>query len=113
MVNVGGKIMAVPQMTMSEAALEAKFHRLASQWKQETAHLSSMTQMILNRNYQSIIGMGPAILPILFRELQKQPNHWFWALTAITEENPVADEDAGNLEKMTRAWLDWARTHSS
>ncbi|HLY25172.1 MAG TPA: hypothetical protein VKQ72_02460 [Aggregatilineales bacterium] len=89
--------------------VEAKFHRLADAWREETAHLSSMTEIILNPNYQRIIGMGPQVLPILLRELRDNPDHWFWALEAITGTNPTNPEDAGNLQKMRQSWLNFAR----
>lgn len=89
--------------------LECKFQRLAKEWREETAHVSSMTDLVLHPRYQNIIGMGTAILPILFRELQREPDYWFWALNAITEEDPTNPEDAGDLPKMTEAWLKWAR----
>jgi hypothetical protein len=95
----------------AEENLEEKFHRLASEWKEETGHLSSMPAKLMHPKYQAIIGMGPDVLPILFRELQRKPDHWFWALSALTEQNPIPDEAAGNLKKMTQAWLNWAREH--
>lgn len=91
--------------------LQEKFERLASEWKRETAHLSSMTQKVMHPRYQSIIGMGPDVLPILFNALQTDPDYWFWALRAITEADPVSPEHAGDLEKMTQAWLAWADDH--
>jgi len=91
------------------ASMERKFQLLAKEWRDETSHLSSMTKLVMHPKYQNIIGLGPAVLPILFRELQKNPDHWFWALSAITEEDPTNPEDAGNLRKMSDAWLKWAR----
>ena len=90
-------------------SIEQRFQRLANQWREETAHLSSMTKRVMHPAYQSIIGMGPEVLPILIRELQDNPNHWFWALRAITEEDPTQPEDAGNLQKMRESWLMWAK----
>lgn len=90
-------------------SIERKFQLLAKEWKEETSHLSSMTKLMMHPKYQNIIGLGPAVLPILFRELQKNPDHWFWALQAITEEDPTNPEDAGDLRKMSEAWLKWAR----
>jgi hypothetical protein len=55
--------------------------------------------------------MGPDVLPIIFRELKREPDYWFWALSAITGENPVRAEDAGDLAKMTEVWLRWAKIH--
>jgi hypothetical protein len=37
------------------------------------------------------------------------PNDWFWALTAITDANPISAEMAGNMAAMTEAWLQWGR----
>jgi hypothetical protein len=91
------------------ARIERKFQLLAKEWRDETSHLSSMTKLVMHPKYQNIIGLGPAVLPILFRELQKNPDHWFWALSAITEEDPTHPEDAGDLRKMTESWLKWAR----
>ena len=61
--------------------------------------------MVEHPAYQSIIRMGPAVVPLILRELQREPDYWFWALTAITGENPVPPEDAGDLDRMTDAWL--------
>jgi hypothetical protein len=88
--------------------IEQTFQRLAREWREETAHLSSMTKMVMHPKYQRIIGMGPAVLPLLFRELQKNPDHWFWALQAITNEDPTQPEDLGNVPKMAASWLKWA-----
>lgn len=89
--------------------IEQRFYRLANEWRDETAHISSMTQLIMHPKYQSIIGMGPDVLPILFRELRVNPDHWFWALRAITEEDPTRPEDAGDVQKMRESWLNWAK----
>ena len=92
--------------------VEEKFHRLASEWKKETAHLSSVTDIVLHPKYQNIIGMGETVLPFLFKEMQREPDHWFWALRSITEANPTKPEDAGNLRKLTESWLNWAKNKS-
>ena len=97
------------ELETQNKALQKKLRRLAKEWKDETSHLSSMTKMVMHPKYQNIIGMGPAILPILFQELQRNPDHWFWALQAITGENPARPEDSGDLNKMTKSWLEWAR----
>ncbi|HJT32793.1 MAG TPA: hypothetical protein VJ783_12200 [Pirellulales bacterium] len=58
--------------------------------------------------YQQIIGMGPAAVPCILSDLAEHgPNDWFWALTAITGENPISQEIAGNMKTMTEAWLRW------
>ena len=73
----------------SEAQIEAAFNTLALQWKREVAAVSSIQKMVLNPNYQRIIGMGPRVLPVILRSLKESSSHWFWALTSITGENPI------------------------
>lgn len=86
-----------------------KFQALAEAWRREVQFLSSVTEMVLHPAYQRIIGMGAAVVPHLLRELERRPDHWFWALTAITGADPVKPEDRGKLRKMTEAWLSWGK----
>ena len=51
--------------------------------------------------------MGKDALPLILQELKQRPGHWFWALKAITGENPMRPEHAGNLKRMTEDWLSW------
>lgn len=67
------------------------------------------TKKYIHPAYQQIIGMGEsAVLPVL-RDLKNTFADWFWALTAITGDNPIAHEDVGDVQKMTEAWLKWGR----
>lgn len=66
-------------------------------------------RMVLHPAYQRIIGLGLPVVPFILGELKKRPDHWFWALNAITGENPVPKEAEGNIEEMTQAWLAWGR----
>jgi len=61
--------------------------------------------------YQQIIGMGRDAVPLILEELQKEPDHWFWALAATTGEDPVPPEHKGKLSEMTKAWLEWGERH--
>jgi hypothetical protein len=66
--------------------------------------------MVMHPAYQQIIGMGERVVPVLLRELERRPNHWFWALKAITRQDPVPDEARGDFDAMVGAWLRWGRT---
>jgi hypothetical protein len=90
------------------AALRQRFQELVRQWKAATLLLSSTTDMAMHPAYQQIIGMGPVALPLLIEELRREPDHWFWALQAITGVNPVPAQDRGDTTRMTQAWLAWA-----
>src|SRR5439155_14510252 len=91
--------------------LESEFRELVRQWREDTKYTSSATDAAMHPAYQRIIGMGPAVLPHVLRELHETPGHWFWALRAITGENPVRPEDQGHVVAMRDAWIDWARKH--
>jgi len=46
---------------------------------------------------------------LILEELRREPDQWFWALEAITEENPVGPADAGNVRDMARVWIEWGK----
>ncbi len=88
-----------------------RFNNLKEEWKESTFMLSSVTEIAMYPSYQQIIGMGPTAIPMILLSMRQEPDHWFWALNAITGENPVHIEDRGKIKKMTDAWLDWGKKH--
>lgn len=85
-----------------------KFKRLVAVWRTEQDPFSS----ILNFDhpaYQSIIEMGMPAVPFILKELQEDPDYWFWALQEITKENPILPEHEGNLDNMITDWLTWGK----
>lgn len=89
--------------------LTSHFARLADRWRRETAMLSSVTQIAMHPAYQEIIGMGQDAVPLILRELEQRPDHWFWALRAITSADPILPEQRGKVDEMAAAWLTWER----
>jgi hypothetical protein len=87
-----------------------RFQRLAAEWKEKSRHMSNTAQMAMLRSYQKIIGMGWDAVPFLLEELQREPDQWFWALEAITDENPVPPEVAGKVREMAAAWIEWGKS---
>ena len=65
--------------------------------------------MAILRPYQRIIGMGWSAVPLILEELRREPDQWFWALEAITEENPVPPDAAGQVRRSAEAWVQWGR----
>lgn len=88
---------------------EQKFNQLVATWKANRGAASSLTALSMQPAYQQIIGMGPAAVPLLLRELERAPDHWFWALKAITGADPIASEQRGRVADMAAAWLRWGR----
>ncbi len=95
--------------TTEHPTLAEQFESLAQQWKAETALLSSTTAMTGHPAYRAIIALGPGVVPLLLRDLEREPAHWFEALQAITGADPVPSEQWGNIPAMAMAWLAWGR----
>jgi hypothetical protein len=89
--------------------LEQRFAELAERWQRAVAHQSSSSVRYGHPDYQAIIALGPAVVPLLLRDLATNRRHWFAALTAITGIDPVPPPDAGNIAAMASAWLRWGK----
>jgi len=85
--------------------LRAEFSALVKRWRQETRLVSSITKTSMHPSYQAIIGMGRDALPLIFEELASHSGHWFWALQAITRQNPASG--CSDFEDAKCAWLAW------
>jgi len=86
-----------------------QFHGLVNEWREDIRFTSSTSKMCSHPAYLRIIGMGEKILPFILRELEREPHHWFVALEAITGNDPVNQEHIGNVKKMAKDWLTWAK----
>jgi hypothetical protein len=91
------------------AAVAERFELLAEQWKAATAVLSSTTAMVAHPAYRAIIALGAPVVPLLLRDLEREPVHWFEALGEITGEDPVPRAHWGHIEAMRADWLGWGR----
>jgi hypothetical protein len=92
-----------------DASVEERFRRLATEWKEQSRYLSNTAQMAMLKPYQRIIGLGLPVVPLILEELHREPNQWFWALEAITEQNPVPPEAGGKVRLMAEAWIEWGK----
>lgn len=93
--------------TLDSRGVEARFRALSSQWKESGQGNSSVRAMSMHPAYQQIIGMGRVVIPMILADLEREPDHWFWALHALTGEDPVPETARGQLDAMTKAWLNW------
>jgi hypothetical protein len=91
--------------------MEQMFQSLATQWKQDRGFSSKIKDLAMHPAYQRIVGMGQTAVPFLLREMERRPDHWAWALRAITGENPVPPSSRGKLDETAAAWIQWGREH--
>ena len=90
------------------ARLERQFRSLAEEWKRETGYLSRASQRAAHPAYRQIIEMGDFVVPLILEDLKQSHEHWFLALMELTGENPVEKSDAGFVDRMANAWIQWA-----
>lgn len=103
----------VDDAAVGSDTLEQRFRKQADKWAEEIRHLSSPTQRIMHPSYQAILGMGQedkqAVISLLIRDLQRNRREWFWALSFLAQDNPITPADAGKMDKMISAWVNWGK----
>jgi hypothetical protein len=99
------------QLDQSER-LKVDFQKFASLWKSAQNSASAPEDIAGDWPYRAIIALGPEVVPLILRELEKEPDDWFWALAILTGENPVPEEDRGKTLEMTKAWLKWGHENN-
>jgi hypothetical protein len=110
--NVNGLIdwyeaeVSVDQPKVPDIAEE--FKALAEEWKRDTWSLASIKRRIAHPSYLKIVGMGEAAIPLLIRELRREPDYWFYALEAITRYDP-SPRDA-DIKTIIASWLAWGES---
>lgn len=102
-------MLATPPLLLPNDQLQTLFNRLVREWHRDTDVLSDSMRASMHPAYQRIIGLGPQVVPLILRELETSGGHWFWALRAITGEDPVTPDMAGKIRLMREAWLTWAK----
>ena len=96
-------------MQQEAADLAQEFRRLADQWRRERGATSLAKRMAEHPAYRQITAMGEKAVPLILAELERQPDHWFFALHEITGASPVPVQSQGKLQEMAEAWIDWGR----
>jgi len=98
-------------ITQQEELIGRQFYELAETWREQKGGLSLVYQKSMLPSYQTIIGLGHRVIPFILRELERQPDHWFWALEVLTKQNPVPLADRGNIRKRAHAWIEWGKNN--
>jgi hypothetical protein len=87
-----------------------EFQELSKRWRRETGHQSSLTLKFMHPSYQRIMAMGKPALPLILRNLEQKPGHWFYALRFIAGQSALGVADGSEtIEEASQAWLAWGR----
>ena len=100
--------------SISNYLIEKEFNEYSNKWKMETGGYSTTKQIVGNENYKYIMSMGPKVLPLIFKNWMSDPVYGFEALKYITRvpQDPVPNNHYGNVKKMAKDWLDWAKQNN-
>jgi hypothetical protein len=59
------------------------------------------------------MSMGEAALPLILKELQQRPAHWFYALQFISgKKGKEVAQGVTDMEEVRSAWLEWGYKHN-
>jgi hypothetical protein len=94
---------------VEDLGLEARFKSLVAQWKTARGHSSSINAWAQLPTYRAIVDIGAPVIPLLLQELEREADHWFWALKELTGENPVTPASRGNVAEMAKCWIQWGK----
>jgi hypothetical protein len=86
---------------------ETDFKKHEKIWKRETQFFSSPADKYLHPSYARIIGIGHPAVALILKSMRREPADWFYALRAITGANPITQAIAGDVRKMSEAWIKW------
>jgi hypothetical protein len=89
--------------------IEESFHRLAEEWKSETAPLSSIRRKKQHPAYGKLVAMGEPVMPLILADLARKPSHLFLVLRDITNRNPANPAVAENVLDVIDCWIEWGR----
>lgn len=85
-----------------------RFRELIDRWHREIGGQSNPNRILAHTAAREIVSMGDAAVPLLIGELKRGGGGAeIMLLGEIVGERPFPPEDAGHVEKMERAWLDW------
>jgi len=91
---------------IDEAVFKKLFNELYKEWREET-RFDSFIGDPYHKCYNNIVQLGYRVVPYIITKLKEDPSLIFTALTRITGENPIQEENRGIVKKMAGDWIDW------
>ena len=97
-------------LSESTETIELKFHRLSNEWKRDTKHLSTVSKIAAHPSYLKIVAIGEPAIPLILRDLEVEPNHWFTALHKIARQGPdIPIHIRGDIRNIANKWIEWGK----
>jgi hypothetical protein len=84
-----------------------EFNKRADRWRKDTSFQSSLAAKFMHEDYQTIMAMGPPVIPLILNRLRTAHEHWFWALRHLARKDVAAGAD--NPTTAAKAWITWGK----
>lgn len=90
----------------SELRMNGKlmFDALESSWRNETRFLSSVNDIINQRDFQAIVSMGTQAVPFIGQSIEAQPSTLVWALNMIFKAKISKKKDL-TITEACKLWV--------
>jgi hypothetical protein len=98
---------------MVEVDLGKLFAILTAHWKSDM-HVkvsSDPSAVMKNPAYQMTIDLGKKVLPLIFKEYEKEDDMWAIAIACILDFSPIPEEHYGRIALIREDWLKWGRAN--
>lgn len=89
--------------------VKAELKSLVRRMDERLGPASRLTERLFCAEYAAVIGLGPKVVPLLIKDLQRSLQPWFWALKAITREDPARHINPGDFHGIAAAWIAWGK----
>lgn len=91
-----------------EGSLNKEFLELKEIWLMETMFDSGYASMVNHPAFLKIVSWGEDIIPSLVEDMVNAGTPWYYALSIITDENPVSEDNMGKHKYVIEDWRGWA-----
>jgi len=90
----------------SELIMNGKlmFDALESSWKNDTRFLSSVNDIINQRDFQAIVSMGSQAVPFIGQSIEAQPSTLVWALNMIFK-GKISEKKDLTITEACKLWV--------
>jgi hypothetical protein len=85
-----------------------EFEALSKTWQHDIKYSSLVSKKLIHPAFLRIVGMGEPVIPLILEALRDRPTHWFAALRATANIDPVPLN--ANPSEARRIWLEWGRS---
>ncbi len=91
---------------VSELAINdrRKFYNYYTSWVEQTCFLSSISDIIEQQDFQSIVAMGHRAVPFILEEISTKPSTLVWALNMIFQRK-ITDNPKATIDDACKLWV--------